>query len=172
MGIRILKLQFFLMMFFSGYAQKATLDVKLFDNSSKNSSEFIFRVKITNSGFDHYWIQDTGYLAQEVEYPHANLIYTILSKKVNGKYIHYENLKHRPGTLRDKCMDSCCNCIFLNKGRTLTFDLKLLQCCTVTEGEYKMQVYIHAPTDLCDRCDQIEELVSPSIYFAVGEKSK
>src|SRR6187402_1635022 len=110
MKFNLLLFQFFLSFLMPGAAQKVNIDFKLVDNKFEDPSNYVFAVTVQNVQFESYWIQDTSYLKSEVEYPDANLIYPHLWRKTGGKYMLYENYKHRPGTLRPKCMDSCCNC--------------------------------------------------------------
>jgi hypothetical protein len=114
-------------------------------------------------------VQDTGYLKRTVEYPSSNLIYALFWKKNKGKYVLYENRKNRPGHLPVKYLDSCYNCIFIPKGGSLTFALKLQDCCNFEKGQYRMIAYLRAPPDQCDGCDQIVELESNYVYFTVKE---
>lgn len=136
----------------------------------KDVAQSHFEIKVVNKGFDRYWIQDTSYLAANVESPLSSFIHPIVWRKINGKYQVYVNLKYRLHGLPAKCADSCCNCIIVPQGDSLTFTLDLLKCCRRFEkGEYKMQAYIRAPADLCNACEQIVELESNYLYFSVKE---
>src|ERR1700748_1635639 len=163
-------LSLLILFFFSnGYSQKATITAKLLDSSFHDASKFNFQIEIKNIGFDKYWIQDTSFLKTHLEYPFENLIYPYMEKEINGVYKIYEKHKHRPGYgLRDECLDSCCNCIFLQKGEGLKMNLPTLKCYNMETGQYRMQIMIAPPLMSCHACEQGQEIYSEFLYFTVN----
>ena len=150
------------------YSQKAAIYVKLIDKSSSNASDYIFNVEVKNISFDKYWVQDTSFLRNLLEHPTKNLIYPYLEKKIGNEFKIYEHYKYRPGVgVRAKCLDSCCNCIFLNKGESLKIDLSILECYIVEKGQYRLRVTLDIPFLSCIECKQLEEIHSKYIYFKV-----
>jgi hypothetical protein len=155
----------------TGFCQSnARLSIALSRPDVKDMTKSHFIIKVMNTGFDQYWVQDTSYLAANVESPLASFIHPIIWRKINGKYQVYELLKNRLHALPSKCADSCCNCIIVYRGDSLTFSLDLLKCYRpFDKGEYKVQAYLRAPTDLCNACEQIVELESNYLYFTVKD---
>jgi len=157
-----------LVLFFRSYSQdKMQLKMVLLDSNSKVPSQWSFKVTITNKKFTKYWVQDTTYLQGSVGAPTANLIYPIMWKKNNNKFVHYENAAIRGAMFRDKCMDTCCNCIYISKNKSLSFYIKLLAPFKFEKGQYRIQAYLRIPTFSCDNCEQTPELESNYIYFTV-----
>ena len=152
---------------YTTYSQKAEMYVKLIDSSS-SASEYIFNIEVKNISFDTYWVQDTSFLKNLLEHPAKNLIYPYLQKKAANEFKIYERYKYRPGvgTLA-KCLDSCCNCIFLKRGESLKIDLPILECYIMEKGQYRMQVVIGPPFFSCLGCKQLEEICSKYVYFTV-----
>ena len=149
---------------------KVQVSIAFSSRNIKDVDQSHFKVEVINNGFDRYWVQDTSYLAAHVESPLSSFIHPIVWRKIDGKYKVYMNLKYRLHALPSKCADSCCNCIIVPKGDSLKFTLDLLKCCRRFEkGEYKMQAYLRAPTDMCNACEQIIELESNFLYFTVKE---
>jgi hypothetical protein len=149
-------------------AQKATIYVKLLDSSSSNAAEYIFNVEVKNVSFDKYWVQDTAFLRSLLEHPTDNLIYPYLEKRVGSRFKIYEHYKYRAGVgIRAKCLDSCCNCIFLKKSESLKINLPILKCYNMEKGEYRLQVTIGPPLFSCDACKQLGQIYSKYIYFRV-----
>jgi hypothetical protein len=161
----------FLSLFFlDSYCQKASIHIKLIDKTSFSPTDFVFEIAINNNGFENYWIQDTAFLKEELGNPGANLIYPFIYKKnQEGSYKLYENFKRRTGVgPPSKWQDSCINCIYLKKGESLTIHLKILQCCTIEKGQYRLQVEIRPPLFSCNNCDQLAGISSNYIYFDVN----
>lgn len=160
-----------LLSFFSlnSYCQKASIHIKLIDKTPSNPSDFVFEIEINNNRFENYWVQDTAFLKEELVNPSYNLIYPFIWKKDQGGiYKLYDNLKRMPGVgTSSKWQDSCYNCIYLKKGESLKINLKVLQCCTIEKGQYRLQVAIRPPLFSCNGCDQLQELSSDYIYFDV-----
>jgi hypothetical protein len=156
-----------LILMINGFGQQLKISFKLIDEMDKNPSETVFLVNIYNGKYDNYWIQDTAYLKNQVEYPETNLIYPFLWKKSGKIFKLYENYKHRPGTLVLKCVDSCCNCILIKQGQKLAFTLKLLECYNLTKGQYRMQVAIHPPIFSPVPKEQLGEIQSNIIKFSI-----
>jgi hypothetical protein len=159
-------------MFLTSYSQKTSVALALIDTSYSNTSNFVFRVKITNDSFDTYWVQDTTILQARVAFPSQNLIHIFISKKVNGFYEHFENWKHSEGLFtRAECGDTCFDCIILSKGQSIQVNLKILQCCNIEKGRYRMEIGIVPPLLICNNCEQLGEITSNYVYFTIGQKT-
>lgn len=153
----------------AGHSQRAGIYVKLIDSSSSNASDFVFNIRVQNISFDKYWMQDTSFLKGLLEHPTENLIHPYLKKKAGGVFKAYEHFKYRPGAgERAKCLDSCCNCIFLNKGESLQMNLPILKGYEMEKGEYRLQVTIGPPLFSCHACKQLGEIDSKYVYFTVN----
>jgi hypothetical protein len=117
------------------YGQKAGVSLELLDNSSSNSSDFIFRIHIANDSFFALWVQDSTILQGRIPFRGQSLVHIFIDKKINGTYEAYDEGKHRPAIfMEDRWGDSCCNCIILKKGDSVSVDLKILECCSMDFG--------------------------------------
>ncbi len=168
--MRIVLLFFSLVIVLHCHAQqKVKFKLTLSDTNSRTAADYLFKVKLINSGFDRYWVQDTSYLIAGAAISSLNLIHPMIWRKEGGKYRLYENQNFRSGPLRDKCLDSCCNCIIISKGDSITFNIKLLKPYKFEKGQFKMQAYLSPPLNVCNGCDQIVELESNYVYFTVRD---
>jgi hypothetical protein len=144
---------------------KATITAKLIDSSSVSSEQWVFLVTIKNVGFDKYWIEDTIGLEAQIERGYRTSIYSFIWRKVNGKYVLFEEYKHLPDVLDE---GKCYNCIYLDRGQSISLKLKLLNCCRMRGGEYRIEVNAHPPIMSCDDCPQLGEIESDYFYLRVG----
>jgi hypothetical protein len=159
---------FCLFLFLNGRSQqKVQVNLTLLNSTNRDPSRWIFRIKLVNKGFEKYWVQDTTYIANSVRTPSQNLAYPMTWRKINGKYMLYDTPRNGGGPLRDKCMDSCCNCINILRHDSISFDLKLLAPYKFDKGQYKAQAYISIPLLSCDGCEQLPELESNYVFFTV-----
>ena len=166
--LKIMKIKFLFFLLFVvhiAYSQKVGIKLNIVDSSHSEASDYVFRVTIKNVGLDRYWIQDTSYLLTSVLSWSAQLIWPYLWIKTGNGYEFYEHERHYPGTLANKCNDSCCNCIFIQKGSSLSFDLPLLKNRVMQKGKYKMQISVTSPI-YSDKL-RSREITSDFLYFDI-----
>lgn len=145
MKFRMLQFLFCMFLVNTGYSQKVDIKIKLIDSLHADASDYSFRITVKNVGLKQYWIQDTSYLLKSIYSRSAILIYAYLWKKVGNTYKTYEKEKRYVGTLLNKCDDSCCNCIYIPKGNSLSFSAPLLYNRKMEPGKYKMQIALRPP---------------------------
>lgn len=146
---------------------KATITTSLIDSMATNAEQWIFLVTIKNVGFDKYWVQDTTGWNKQIEIDDRESIHVFIWLKVNGKYQLFEEYKNRGDYLYD---GECDNCVYFEKGQSISLRLQLLNGCHMREGDYKIQVEMGPPIMSCDRCPQLPEIESDYLYFRVGRK--
>ena len=126
------------------YAQQVDVVIKADRKYSNNTKDFIFNVQIKNKSFKEYYVQDTAFIQQRALNP--AFIWPYIEKKENGKYIPLGRSGHGGASLApDPCNFECCNCLLLNKGDSLQFNLELLSSYKLDRGEYRVYVLLHPP---------------------------
>jgi hypothetical protein len=152
----------------SCYSQKASVRLKLIDQSSLDISKYIFQVRITNNLFDKYWVQDTTFIASVIANPSINLLHIFVEKRTGNGYKYFSKWKNRSGYgLSNKCLDSCCNCIILLKGQSVSANFNILEGCRIEKGKYRVQIGIVPPLFVCNGCAQLAEISSNYVYIFV-----
>jgi hypothetical protein len=157
----------------TSYAQdKVAFRLTLLSSDNPDPEQWIFRVKLVNTGFDRYWVQDTVYLVRKMVTPYGNLIRPYIFCKEKEEWVHYDSSPMPGVELPDTYFDSCHNCIFINKNDSLSFDIPLLRMQRMKKGEYKMIAAINIPISSCPTeggCEQLPEIESNYVFFTVKQ---
>jgi len=150
------------------YSQKAKIFLGVKDSLTSSPSDVIFQMEIKNVSFDKYWVQDTSFLRSNIEVPNQNLIHPYIEKSENGRYKSYSAEKYGSNSAeREKYLDTCYNCIYLNKGESLKMNLPILSCCRLEKGMYRISVSLSPPLYSCNLCSQLTEITSNYVYLNV-----
>ena len=124
-------------------AQKANVLLRLIDSSSASPSDYIFELEVRNNRFEKYWVEDTARTRTDVMGYPLGLFNIRVSKYGKDGLRMYENLKKHQGdrlSLVDSCETLCCNCVVLEKKRSVKIKLPLLTNYNLEKGHYNIEV--------------------------------
>jgi hypothetical protein len=142
-------------------AQKASLHVRLIDSSATSPSDYVFELEVKNDSFPKYWVEDTATMKRDVMGNPLGLFYIVVTKY--GKEGTYERRKVHEGDnipSLDSCLKNCCNCEILEKKQAFKINLKLVENYIFEKGHYTIYVNMHPPMEVCNLCEQQEEIYS------------
>ena len=173
MKIYRLLIAFFALIFFffltSNGQKSVRVKIKLIDSTSRLINGYIFEISITNISFDEYPIQDTSIIKKMSSFPSRNFAVPYLEMRENGKYKQINLFKGSGHTALDPCLDTCCNCLILERKKSVKFRMKILECCDWKPGFYRMKVGLRPPLMYDGSIELFKMQFSNYVYFTVGK---
>ncbi len=121
--------------------QSVTVKLALQVNGDSTGNH-VFRVTVKNNRFERYYVQDTTIIQSHRCFLYQFSMTTDIERKSKGKYELVDDRCSSGDPAPDQCLLNCCTCVRLLKGDQVHFDVKLIDCCTLTKGNYRVRLRI------------------------------
>ena len=145
------------------------IKLKLIDSLSKNISEYLFEITVSNKSLKKYFLQDTGYVKALSSAPTRNFFVPQVEVENNGRFNWIELYKSTGVANPDTCLRVCCKCIFLCKNESVKFQMKILACCNWKAGSYRVRIAVLPPIGMKESKKIYTEYHSNYVYFTVND---